>query len=97
VPFYPFDSCILRGTLHVKAASFIHPVPKFRAAACVLFHENAVGLHKDSVAVGYSVRNCSTLNNAIPLDYIGNRFRFGSWWKHLAALAFGVAAGKDKG
>jgi hypothetical protein len=56
-----------------------------------LFHENAVGLHKDSVFVRYSMRNCRTLYNAIPLDYIGNRFRFRCWWKHLGTLAFGVA------
>jgi hypothetical protein len=41
--------------------------------------------------------NGRTLYNAIPLDYIGNRFRFGGWWKHLGTLAFGVAAHKDKG
>jgi hypothetical protein len=61
-----------------------------------LFDENAVGLHKNSVAAGYSVRNCRTLYNAIPLDYIGNRFRFGGWWKHLGTLAFGVAAGQQR-
>jgi len=91
VPLHPFDGCVLRRTFHIKSASLIHPVPKFRAAAGVLFHKNAVGLHKYGVLVGYSVRNGRALYNAIPLDYIGYRFRFRCWWKHLAALAFGVA------